>query len=131
MKSNTDAAGTQLENLTDVKQIGIIKEIDVNKLYLKELNNPHIYSEKHMLNRLNEALSADRLEGFNEAVNWVVECDSRGLLVTGTNQIRIINNGFEVEIRVFIDNFGVVRSLDAFVITGNNLRNINNVINLR
>ena len=84
-----------------------------------------------MLNRLNEALSADRLEGFNEAVNWVVECDSRGLLVTGTNQIRIINNGFEVEIRVFIDNFGVVRSLDAFVITGNNLRNINNVINLR
>lgn len=131
VKSNTDAAGTQLENLTDVKQIGIIKEIDVNKLYLKELNNPHIYSEKHMLNRLNEALSADRLEGFNEAVNWVVECDSRGLLVTGTNQIRIINNGFEVEIRVFIDNFGVVRSLDAFVITGNNLRNINNVINLR
>ncbi len=110
---------------------GTIKEFNVRNLYLKEIENPHVYSSKHIQGGIEDALSSVKVEGFDEVAKAVMQVDRAGYLVQGSNQIRYVQNGYNIEVRLFIDKMGRVQSLDAFVLTsgGNPPRDINNVVN--
>ncbi|KAF5049258.1 hypothetical protein DSECCO2_441570 [anaerobic digester metagenome] len=126
VKLNTNGMRSQLKELPNTS--GEIKEFHVRQLYLKELEQPHMYSQDHIRNGLNKALSSNSLDGYDKVAKLVINADRAGQLVRGSNQIRFVSNGYAMEVRLFIDNAGVIRSLDAFVITGNTVRNINNVV---
>jgi RHS repeat-associated protein len=126
VKLNTDGMRSQIKELPPAR--GEIKEFHARQLYLKELEQPHMYSQDHIKNGLNEALSSSRLDGYDKVAKLVIDADRAGQLVRGSNQIRFVSNGYATEVRLFIDNNGVIRSLDAFVLTGDAARYINNVV---
>jgi hypothetical protein len=105
-----------------------IKEFHVRQLYLKELENPHMFSNAHIKDGILDAIGSEQMDGFDDVAKLVIDADRAGSLVEGSNQIRYISNAMNVEVRVFIQN-GTVMRLDAFVMQGVNPRNMGNVIN--
>ena len=75
-----------------------------------------IFSKNHINSGIYEALGTeDQSVGMQRIYSAVRMADSQGLLQEGANQMIINVEGYQVGIRVYIDN-GIVRNLDAFTV---------------
>ncbi len=105
--------------MNDSDIVNIIKDIEKQYNDYKDEGRSFI---QHLANKIQNTVDEDKVLIFDFFLDEI-EKNNNGLYSIALQTI--------IELKQIIDNFGVVRSLDAFVITGNNLRNINNVINLR
>ena len=107
----------------------IIKESEIGELFTK--NNEHIFSFKHKKAGI-MSLGKNEEEIFEKIVNIINYAGEEGLLdltMEGSTQIRTFVNGYKVEIRLRIRDGGLVR-INAFILDGSHLRNINRIINI-
>lgn len=58
----------------------------------------------------------------NRMYQTILDVDKQGLLTSGQNQIRIMQNGYPMEIRLYINSKGEMMTFDAFVQTSSNPR---------
>ena len=58
--------------------------------------------------------AAKRIEILDKFKNIVKDINSKGLFNEGTNQIKTVINGLDVEIKVHIID-GIVKSLDGYI----------------
>ena len=83
----------------------------------------HVCSDSHINDGLLDALQVQsKEEGFKRVYETVKYYNDSGQLQIGQNQIRIIENGYQLEIKCFMNNSGKIISLDAFVQTGQSPR---------
>lgn len=98
---------------------------------LKTQYERHLFSRNHTNDALLDALQCSEEEGFKRMYETVKYYNEAGMLKIGDNQIRIIENGFYLEIRCNMSPDGVIRSFNGFVQTGTSPRNMGgNIINV-
>jgi len=98
---------------------------------LKAQYEKHLLSKNHTNDALLDALQCSKEEGFQRMYETVKYYNESGMLKIGDNQIRIIENGFYLEIRCNMSPDGVIRSFNGFVQTGTSPRNMGgNIINV-
>ena len=119
MEGPESAGGKQAQTIPKSK--GIIKEFEVKKKFID-----HICSNDHRAKGIMK-LGRDELDIANKIANKVRIADSMGLLQEKANQFVTNINGFEVTIRVFIQN-GKITSLNGFMKT--TTRQLGNVFKL-
>ena len=73
----------------------------------------HIFSDKHIKGGIMD-LGSSKQEVMDSALDIVEEADKEKLLFDGSTQIKTSINGYDAEIRIYIDNDNELRSFDVF-----------------